>query len=298
MIFEDLRVVFSDFKKWLWLVLISLPCLYFLSGFYSVDVDQRAYVTRFGKLYKDNVSSGMHYRLPWPIEQVKVVDTPALKSKLIEFSVKEGEKVRSLELITADANLVDSKVELQYSVVEVMKFDMASENVDLLVKEFAKVEIIYQISQKPFEELLTTGRTQFQDRVKSSLQRVVEKYDLGVRITGVQISLLEPPKSIKKTFDDVSSAQSEKQKLIQEARGERGTRLAKARSESNRTTSSARAESSELVKRAEGDVQRFDSRLAANNNSSGLFMKRFYWQAIEEIFKEAELTVISPDKSQ
>ncbi len=293
-LFEDIKVVFTQLRQWLWVLVFVLPVFYLLSGFYSVGIDQKAFVTRFGALTKDNVTSGMHYHFPWPIESVTINDIPSLKSKVVEFIITEP-KPEALELITGDGNLVDSRVEVQYSVTETMKFVTSSDNTDMLLEQLVKSEIIYHISHNDFASLLTTGRNQFQERIKSNLQKTTDELGLGLRITGVQIKLLEPPKSIKKAFDDVSSAQSEKQKVIQEAKGERGTKLAKARSESNREKSNARALSNELVKRAEGDAQRFEAQLSAVD-ADKLFFKRAYLDGLQSIFNRAKVVVISPEK--
>ncbi|MBX2858100.1 MAG: protease modulator HflK [Cellvibrionaceae bacterium] len=290
---RDIQLVFKQLSRWLWSLLLILPLLYMLSGFYSVGIDQRAYVTRLGKLIQDNVSSGMHYHLPWPIEAVTIADIPSLKSQVIEF-IETQPKRKTLQLITGNGNLVDSQVEIQYSVIETQKYLGTAKATDRLLEALAKSEIIYHVSHNQFENLLTTGRNQFQERIKSNLQRSTEELALGLRITGVQIKLLEPPQTIKKAFDDISSAQSEKQKLIQEARGERGTRLSAARSESNREKSDARALANELGKRAEGDVKRFQSQLEALN-ADKLYLQRLYFENLEAIFAKAKVDIIAPE---
>lgn len=295
-LFDDIGIVSKQLTRWVWGLLLVLPLFYLLSGFYSVSVDQRAYVTRFGKLVQDNITSGMHYHLPWPIESVSVKDIPSLKSKVIEFTI-QAPKLEEIELITGDGNLVDSQVEVQYSVTETMKFSTVSEETDLLVEDLVKSAVIFHISHHVFENLLTTGRNRFQDKIKSKLQDSADGLRLGIRITGLQIKRLEPPKSIKKAFDDLSSAQSEKQKSIQEAKGERGARLSRARSESNSERSNANAFTNELIKRAEGDVERFESLLAAMSDSDDLYIKRAYYINLEKILKQSKVTLISPGRS-
>jgi len=274
---------------------------YVLSGFYSVGVDQKGYVTRFGELSEDNVGSGMHYHLPWPIEKAIVFDTPSLKSAVIKFSEAPEvgnvgkDTAKPLELITGDGNLVEAEIEVQYSVSETMRFATSTVSADSIIKSLAKAELIYSVSSNQFESILTTGRNAFQERIKTNLQQTSIALDLGVRITGVQIKLLEPPRSIKKAFDDVSSAQSEKQKVIQEAKGERGARLARARSESNRVLSNARATSDEVTKRAQGDVQRFNTELSALGGSESLLVEKLYLETLEELLEQTEVIIIAPE---
>jgi hypothetical protein len=55
--------------SWLAIAALALLGAYFASGFYVVGPDQRAVVRRFGAV-ADQVGPGMHYRVPWPVDQV------------------------------------------------------------------------------------------------------------------------------------------------------------------------------------------------------------------------------------
>ena len=293
---HDIQQVIQQLKlkRWLWGLAFLLPGFYLLSGFYSVGINQRAYVTRLGKLVQDNISAGMHYHLPWPIETATIAHIPSLKSLELAF-VQQQPKPQTLELITGQGNLIDARVEVQYSVTETEKYLANAADTDALLAKLAKSEVIYHVSHNQFENLLTTGRNAFQAGIKASLQTSTNQLGLGLRITGVQIQLLEPPNSIKQAFDDISSAQAEKQKHIQDARGERGTRLAAARSESNREKSNARATANELVKRAEGNMQRAQSQLAAST-ADKLYLQRIYFEQLRSLFAKAQVKVVAPEK--
>jgi membrane protease subunit HflK len=291
---DDLSFISHRYQRVFWaLLFIVLPVVYGISGFYSVGQEERAVVTRFGKVVQDNVMPGMHYRLPWPFESVQKLSSTSLRSISIDMG-DEARKFLQPEVTTGDGNLVDVTLELQFNIVEPSVFYSASLDTEALLSNIATSETLYYVGGNEFEQLLTTGRIRFQNTLKTHIQRDTDKYHLGVRITSVQIRKLEPPRSIKKAFDGVAQARSERQKLIQESRGERSAKLTAARSEANRTVLSARASANEILLRAQSDNERFSVLLAAFNEAPNLTQQRIYLDNIEAILSRAQLSVIHP----
>ncbi|MFC3120337.1 FtsH protease activity modulator HflK [Agaribacter flavus] len=292
---DDFRFISRKYKKFfVTLLVIVVPSLYLLSGFYSVGQEQRAIVTQMGKIVEDKVMPGMHYRLPWPFESVQKISSTSLRSIAIDFS-EETEKYIQPELTTGDGDLVNVALEVQYSVSEPGAYYNASLQPEVLLKKIAISETIYYVGSNDVESLLTTGRTRFQNYIKNAIQTHTYRFQLGVRITSIQIKRLEPPPSIKKGFDNVATARSEKQKFIQEAKGERSTRLAQARSEANKTKLEAQAYAKSLTEKALGDHERFLALLEAYKASPSLTAQRQYVNTLEEVLNEVQLSVIKAD---
>lgn len=289
---EDLSFIAQKHKNFYWaLVLIVIPVLYFLSGFYSVGQEQRAVVTRLGKIIEDNVMPGMHYHLPWPFESVQKISSTSLRSISVNFG-EDTEKFMQPELTTGDGNMVDVELEVQFNISEPGFFYNATLDSENMLRQTAISETLYYVGANNFESLLTTGRTRFQNDIKKAIQASADNYSLGVRVTSVQIKRLEPPKSIKKAFDGVSTARSEKQKLIQESRGERSALLTKARSEASDMKLDAKAYATEVLERAKGDHQRFSVLLEAYETSPQITKTNQYLDELEKILSKSKITVV------
>ena len=273
------------------LVLLLPPLLYLLSGFYSVKPEQRAIVTRLGQIVEDNVMPGMHYHLPWPVEQKQIIPSTSLRSIAIDFDVGKRNYLQQ-ELTTGDGNLIDVAAGVQYNITDPGRFYSATENSESLLQQLARSEVIFAVSANDFESLLTTGRNRFQKEVKESLQSRLDGLNLGVRVTSVQIQRLDPPSSIKKAFDSVSAASAEKRKLIQESRGERSAKLTRANSEVNRLTLDAQAYANEVIQQARGDQERFASLLEIYQSAPALLSNRLYIQGLVRALSESEIHII------
>ncbi len=111
---SDLSLTFRYAKHVTATLVVASTLLYLASGFYVVESEQRGVVTRFGKIIKDNVTPGMHYHWPWPIETVKRPRTTAVRSLSVPFRYASqikgqeagGERNRRLPKARADAESI------------------------------------------------------------------------------------------------------------------------------------------------------------------------------------------------
>lgn len=291
-LFDDLNHIGRTYKRYFWsLLLVVTPSLYVLSGFYSVLPEERAIVTRLGKVIEDNVMPGMHYHLPWPYESVKKVPSTTLRSIAIDFSQSDS-KFLQPELTTGSTDLADLALDLQYNVSEPARFYNAAVDTEFVLKQVAISETLYYVGSQGFENLITTGRNRFQNQLKHLVQERVNDLVLGVRITSIQIKRLDPPQSIKKTFEKMSVALSEKQTLVQKSQSERNTKLSKARSEANEDRIEAEAYSNEVILGAKGDQERFALMLEAYQQAPDITAHRQYLDKMERLLGKARLTLI------
>lgn len=275
--------------------LVLVPALYLLSGFYSVGTEERGVVMRFGRVVHDQVLPGMHYHWPWPVESVTTLPATTLQSLEIDLPASAPEALQA-ELTTGDEDLVEVALQVQYNISEPGQYLAASEAPKTLLRELVTAKTIAYVGSNAIDPLLTTGRAQFQNALQAEVQQSLNDWELGLRITSVQIRRLEPPASIKDAFDDVARARSEKQKLIQDSAGERNTRLAQARSEASQIRARAEAEATESRESARGVLQRFQANEAALRQNPKLIRERLYLERLEETLSEPQLIII-PDVS-
>ncbi len=272
---------------------VLLPALYVLSGFYSVGTEERGVIMRFGKVVDDQVLPGMHYHWPWPVETVQTLPATTLRTLELDFSASAPTRLQP-ELTTGDEDLVDLALLVQYNISSPGYYLVRSQAPEAILEQLARAHTLAYIGANAIDPLLTVGRTQLQNRLKTDLQGSLETLGLGLRVTSVQLRRLEPPPSIKAAFDDVARARSEKQKLIQESAGERNTRLAQARSEVSRIRSEAEAQATENLERALGHRERFQANWTAYQQSPAMSRQRLYLEHLERLLAEVPVTVITP----
>ena len=88
----DFKLVFRHGKAMALCLIFLLAVLYLAGGLFSVKLEQRGVVTRFGRVVNENVPPGIHYHWPWPIESVVLLRTTEIRSMAVSFgTVKDLE---------------------------------------------------------------------------------------------------------------------------------------------------------------------------------------------------------------
>lgn len=294
---HDIRRVSQQLFYWLrWPIVITAVTLYGVSGFYSVETDQRAVVSRFGRIIAHNVLPGMHYRLPWPIERVESLSAVELRTINIDFSREMESGLVGSELTTGRGDLIELAIQVQYTVPNPGKFLSNAIDGEAILHNAAKAQAVTYVSQRELDSLLTTGRSAFQLWMTQALQQEMDSFDSGLQVTNVMLNRLETPSRIKKAYDDVQMAPAAREKLIQEALGEREIKLAQARSEVVKSTMLAEAEAKARIANSQGEVERLNMLITSLQSEPELAKKRLYLETLKAILENARVTFINRDK--
>src|SRR2546421_9344516 len=73
---------------------------YLLAGVFTVAADEQAVIRRFGRVAA-RLGPGIHYRLPWPIDQVDIVKTTSVMKPGVGFDLRYREEgVTGVEVLT------------------------------------------------------------------------------------------------------------------------------------------------------------------------------------------------------
>ncbi len=325
---SDLKIVFRHGKGVaLWLISL-LMLLYLASGLFSVKPEQRGVVTRFGRVINDNVPPGIHYHWPWPIESVVLPRTTEIRSMATSFgadkdlqngktmspeekqiqtyvvkpktpvspekiAIPQGEQ--PAPLLTGDENLVIATLLIQYTIDQPKIYLYHTSDADGILKRITQQATIIIVAGMSVDEVLTTGRLKVQSRLKKEIQSTADAYELGIRVTSIQIQTVQPPTDVVKAFRDVASAREDKHKLLQRGRGERNRRLPKARGEANMMVSEAIAYANEVVEMAHGDAQRFLSAWEEYRKAKTVTAHRLYYETLEEVFPKVKKAIFNPE---
>src|SRR5256885_6964378 len=71
-----------------WLLAVAAAG-YLLAGIFTVAADEQAVIRRFGRVAL-RLGPGIHYRLPWPIDQVDTIKTTSVMKTGMGFSLTHG----------------------------------------------------------------------------------------------------------------------------------------------------------------------------------------------------------------
>lgn len=305
----DLRASFGGFPfRRLLVGLALLPVvIYILSGVYVVNPGEAAVVRRFGAVIQPRVEEGLHYRLPWPVDRVDIVNVATVRRESVGVTEPSGEDhihdepMNKFRALTGDTNIIDVEVIVQYQVRDPAAFLF---NVNLpphrLIREAVRGSVTSLIAGLPVDEILTTERQRLQEALRTDAQRRLDAYGSGLVIVSINLQKAYPPDEVAEAFRDVASAGEDKAKVINEAQGHANSVVPEARGEAQKIRAEANAYAAQVVNAAKGAAQAFEAVLAEYRANSKVYgeavtLYRYYLETMEQILPRVRVYVVNND---
>jgi membrane protease subunit HflK len=264
-----------------------------LSGIYIVAPDQRGVVLRFGRVVGET-DPGPHYHLPWPIEQVLRPSVTAIRKDEVGFrTVDVGPPARYQEvdaealMLTGDENIVKLEFIVQYK----MRAD-ATGTTDFLfnvrepeqaLRAAAEAAMREVVGRNDIDQVLTEGKEVVQVETQRVLQQILDRYQTGIEVVTLKLQDVDPPDQVSDAFKDVISAQQDREKLINEARGYANDVVPRARGQAAQILNEAEGYAAAKVREATGVAQRFVALQEEYAKAKDVTRRRLYIEAMEDI---------------
>jgi regulator of protease activity HflC (stomatin/prohibitin superfamily) len=252
---EALRVSFGILK----LAMVALLVAYGLSGVFSVGSNEVALRLRFGGYVgapgERVLERGTYFAAPFPIEQVVKVDTRPMTLGLDEEfwfetnktdsgltrSQLQGQKSQPLNplrdgsLITGDSSIIHAKWTLTWRVAEPVAYltNIGSRDIaEGIVRLVAQQGIVQSIAQLPADEVLR-GIVNREVAIGRMQQRL-DEMRTGLIVDQLALDKVSAPMRVARSFDAVTSAESDRAGRIVAAQQERAKILGETAGEGSR----------------------------------------------------------------
>ena len=287
----------ASLHRWFGLALLVAVAGYFATGLYVVATDEQAVVRRFGAIAA-RVGPGMHYRLPWPIDQVDIVKTTSVMKTGVGFSLAEGGQLVGMELLTGDTNILNIALVLQYVIRSPADFLFRIEDPQTLIGNLAETVLTETVVGMAVDDVLTTGRLALQERIKSETQAMLDRYDSGIQLTSSNILTVALDPSVAAAFQEVTDAMADREKSRNEARMYANNLIPKARGEAHALVREAHAYKQQRIAEAHGDTDRFLAMLAEYEKAPEITRARLYLEAMERVLARIRIYMIDTEEGR
>lgn len=287
-------------RRLILLGLIILMGLWTATGFYRVNPQQQGVVLRFGEWIR-TTGPGLHYHLPFPIEQVLTPDVTRDNRLEIGFRDVAGSSATRRDIadeslmITGDENIVDIDFVVFWRISDAGEYLFNLADPDETIKVAAEAVMREIIGQTAIQTALTEGRQNVQFAVREKLQELLDDYRAGVRVREVQLLAVDPPSDVIDAFNDVQRARQDRDRLKNQAEAFRNDIVPRARGQAAQLIAEAEAYREEVMNRAKGDASRFDQVFSAYEANKDVTRERIYIETIEEVFGNIEKIIIDED---
>lgn len=252
-----------------------------LSCIYTVKQQEEAVVLRFGK-YSRTVESGLHFKLPTPVETTHKINVTTQRS--IESS--------NNLVLTGDENIADIDFTVRWNIKNSEDFLFNLETPAPVVEDAADSALREIIGKKTLESVITTERQPIEAEVKQLLQEMLDVFRSGVEVTVVQLQRAEAPPKVIKAFEDVVTAEQELEQRVNEGLAYRNEVTERAVGDAAVFVEAAEGYKAEVVSIANGETDRFLAVYKEYKAAPQVTRQRIYLETIEEIYKDADKIIM------
>jgi len=268
--------------NWVGLLVIFIA-VWAATGFYRVGAAERGVVTRFGR-YVETTMPAWHWRYPWPIESVRIVDVARVESI--------DDKTR---MLTSDENLVDISVAVQYRRSDPVKYLFNVRDPEETLRDVSESAIREIIGQSRLDAVLGAGRQEITERTQVLVQRTLDAYQTGIEIGTVNLTAVSVPEQVAPSQRDAIKAREDKDRYSQEAQAYANEIVPKSRGTATRQIQDAEAYKSRVVAEAQGETSRFGQVLTAYERAPGVTRDRLYLETLESVLGRSRKVIIDTE---
>src|SRR5262245_45755348 len=279
-----------------------LLLLWLASGIYIVRPDEKGVVLRFGAAVRE-VDPGPHWRLPWPFEEVlKPSVTQILKEEIGFRTTDPGPPARYQDMdnealmLTGDENIVKLQFIVQYKVRTgpdgVTDYLFNVRDPRETIRSGAEAAMREVVGRTGIDSVLTEGKEKVQQEAQAELQSILDLYDVGIEVLTVKLQDVDPPDQVSDAFKDVISAQQDRERLINEARGYENDVVPRARGQAAQILNEAEGYSAAKVREATGVAQRFVALQEEYAKAKDVTRRRLYLETMEAILPDMNKIVM------
>ena len=280
-----------DWKKIKNIAIIASVVLVLLIGittcYYTVDDTQQAVVTTFGKV-TDITDPGLHFKLPFGIQQVHKVDVNVYQRIELGYSSdnKGGYNIKNDEstMITRDYNIVNVDFFVEYKISDPVQFLFSSNDPEAILRNLIQSQVRNVVGSAAVDSVLTDGKENIQMQVKELVIQILAEYDIGLSLVDVRIQDAEPPTAaVVEAFKAVETAKQTAEAVVNEAKAYQNAQLPNAEAQANKLLQNAQYLKQKRINEATEAVAMFEAMYAEYVRDPEITRSRMYYEAISQI---------------
>jgi len=269
---------------------------------YTVQAESEGVVLRFGKFLK-TVEPGLHFKLPFGIDQVSVL--PTRRQLKLEFgfftpgysnNFQPGQdQDEEKSMVTGDLNAALVEWVVQYRIDDPKQYLFDVRNPGQTLRDLSEAAMREVIGDRTVDEVITIGRQDIEIAALARMQELAKRYTLGVRVDQVQLKNVNPPAEVQASFNEVNRAQQDRENAINIANGDYNEAVPRARGQADQAIRAAEGYRFKRVNEAEGDVASFNAILQQYIKAPEITRTRLYLETMGDVLPAMGEKIIIDD---
>jgi len=253
-------------------------------------------VRRLGRVIEPPWGPGLHWRLPLGIDRIDRVRSDAVRQLTIGSAGPPGadDEPSAGEVMTGDLNMLMVQATVQYRISQPMYYLLHVERVESLLGKATAAAVARALSARGVDAVLRTDRQAIARAAEVDLAALASKYRLGVAILGLSLTDARPPAEVAADFAAAQSAESERDRRINDAESYEETTAIAAKSAADAKLESARAVADRRAVTSRAEADSFTLLAAEAERSRALTMRRLYIESVQALLDGVKRKIVVP----
>jgi len=296
----EMKPIDPKMKKNLRSIIIGVIVIVFLiavatTSIFTVDERQEAVITTFGR-YTRTVEAGLHFILPFGIQNYHTVDTRVIHGMEIGYqTLPDGRTVLvpdESRMITGDLNIVNVDFFLEFRIINPFKYLFASQNPRTILRNIAQSRIRDIISSHDVDDVLTVKKPQIQAEIRELIIADLDEFDIGLAIVDVRIQDSDPADpEVVRAFRAVETARQDAETFINEALAYENANIPRAEAERHYLLQNAEFLRQDRINDALRQIAMFEAMFREYERSPNIHRQRIYYEIIETVLPGVRLFI-------
>ena len=284
-----------------------------VSSFYTVNANERAVVTRFGR-YHATMEEGLQWKLPFGIDQVTKVTQKVLSKQFgfrtlqagVSTTYDQKDYSHESEMLTGDLNIVDVTWIIEYRItdpkawlfnVDDRRFsggDRYEDNRDKTLRDITQSVMNQLVGDRAILDVMSNERDNIEFQALEKIQEDLDFFNLGVKLTKVRMQQVVPPEGeVQDAFEDVNKATQDRERLINEGEQAYYAEIPRIEGEAKQLLAEAEGYRQSRINKANAEVALFQAIYDEYNRSprsKQVTRDRLYYEMLTEVLQKSENT--------
>ncbi len=272
-------------------IVVVVLGFWLLNSVYTIDPQEVGVELQFGKPKADLSQPGLHFML-WPVETVEKVNVTENQTSIGSVGGNSRTSKDEGLMLSGDQNIVDVRFSVLWSVNDPTKFLFNVREPEDMVRSAGESAMREVVGRRPAQDIFRDDRAGIAIEVQEITQRILDGYQLGVRVSQIAIENVAPPTEVADAFDEVQRAEQDEDRFQEEARQYANTLLGNARGQAAQMREDAAAYKDRVVKEAEGEAARFSSIYAEYAKAPEVTRKRLFLETMEQVLGGSQKVIM------
>ncbi len=284
------------------LIAVLVGIVWLASGIYTIAPNEVGLNLVFGR-YTGKTVSGLNYNWPYPIGEV--LKLPVTDRNSIDIgSVSRDDPRRTASagtdvpeeslMLTRDENIADVKFRVIWQIdpADPESYAFNVRNPQDIVRAVAESAMREVIGRHDLQGILTSDRSSIEQATHDLTQAVLKTYNAGVLILQTQLLSVGPPQQVIASYRDVTAAQQDKQRQVNDAEAYANRVVPEARGAAASILQQADGYREQTVQEARGQASRFDQIYAQYKNAPAVTRQRIYIETMERVLSGTDKVIV------